>query len=360
MFRCLFVAFCLFITSIGTSYAAYTASYTQPKTYEEQGAATQLRDSKTLERIAGVMNRIVSVPQNIPIVGASCGQPNAFYTPEKKAVVVCYELLLDNAIKLTKKYKNQFSQEQINDILLSELVFVVLHEVGHSLIDIYQLPVLGREEDAADKFASFVLLNTKGSNRLKSATMFFHLGKPNWLVRVLNSAKIYGDEHSLAQQRIANLVCWGYGKEPSEFLDIANAIKLPQSRAARCSDEYNKMDRDIRSLLGNNLTIDNQNSNNIQVASNQNSPSTPRTSSNEMIQMAQHYSCMNCHGIENRLIGPSFRDVARKYRGSDMESQLMARVKYGNAGEWGAVPAPPQPNINEYDLKVLIQWITSM
>lgn len=358
MFGRFVAAFGVLLFSMGTVHAGYSASYTQPKTYEEQGAATQLRDSKTLERIAGVMNKIVSVPQNIPIVGASCGQPNAFYTPEKKAVVVCYELLLDNATKLTKKYKNQFSQEQINDILLSELVFVVLHEVGHSLIDIYQLPVLGREEDAADKFASFVLLNTNGSKRLKSATMFFHLGKPNWLVRVLNSAKIYGDEHALAQQRIANLVCWGFGKEPSEFLDIAQAINLPQSRAARCADEYQKMDRDIRSLLGSKLTIDNPTNNN-QVVSNQTGASSG-SSSNEMIQMAKHYSCLNCHGVDNRLIGPAFRDIARRYRGNDMESQLIARVKYGNSGVWGEIPAPPQPNVNEYDLQQLIKWIVSM
>ncbi|MFM9970104.1 MAG: c-type cytochrome, partial [Burkholderiales bacterium] len=74
--------------------------------------------------------------------------------------------------------------------------------------------------------------------------------------------------------------------------------------------------------------------------------------------LAKKHACTACHGLNSSLIGPSMRDIAGKYQGDkDAESKLLAKVKAGGAGAWGAVPMPPQSHIEESDLRRAVQWI---
>ncbi len=335
-------------------FAEFTAVYTPPKTQAEVAIASGLQNSQTLEKLTAILNRVVSVQPTITIVAGSCGAANAFYNSQKKAIVLCYELLLDNATRLIKNVGNKLTQQQLREVLDAEMVFVLLHEVGHALIDEFQLPVLGREEDAADKFAAFVLLNSNGEKFLREATLFFYFNKPSLLTHLLKGSALYSDEHGLAQQRLANLVCWGFGKNPPAFAQMASNIKVSANRLNRCADEYSKLNRDIRALLADRLTID-------QIGVARSPPSQARQSMVEdATGLAQRHMCLACHGVDNSGIGPAFRDVARKYKGSDSEQLLMTRVRYGSAGIWGQVPAPPQSVVPEEDLKKVVQWITSL
>lgn len=246
----------LFLFTVTPALAGYSTAYLPSKSPSDLNIALQLRNSEILEHVAFLLNHSVAVPQEITIVAKSCGTSNAFYSPKKKEITLCYELVTKNANKLSNKFGRQNSQQQLADILVAELIFILLHEAGHSLVDVHNLPVLGREEDAADKISTFILLGLNKNQWLKDSTLYFQMNKPNLLDSLLNRSAIYGDEHSLNQQRIGNVVCWGYGKNPSDFSALAASVKLPESRLMRCKDEYNKLDRDIRTLLGSNLTID--------------------------------------------------------------------------------------------------------
>jgi cytochrome c len=69
-------------------------------------------------------------------------------------------------------------------------------------------------------------------------------------------------------------------------------------------------------------------------------------------------ACTACHGIDSKIVGPSFRDVAAKYATrSDAEAYLVKKIREGGQGAWGAVPMPPQPGVKEDDAKVLARWI---
>jgi cytochrome c len=69
-------------------------------------------------------------------------------------------------------------------------------------------------------------------------------------------------------------------------------------------------------------------------------------------------SCTACHGVDNKIVGPSFREVGSKYQGrSDAESYLVKKIKEGGQGSWGAVPMPPQPTLKDGDAKVIANWI---
>ena len=75
--------------------------------------------------------------------------------------------------------------------------------------------------------------------------------------------------------------------------------------------------------------------------------------------LTKKHGCVACHGIENKILGPSFRDVARKYAGrADAAAGLATKIKAGSTGTWGAIPMPPQA-LAEADAKAIALWIAS-
>ena len=71
-------------------------------------------------------------------------------------------------------------------------------------------------------------------------------------------------------------------------------------------------------------------------------------------------ACMSCHGLEQKIVGPSFREVAARYAGDGSAgARLAARIRAGGAGNWGAVPMPPHPQLSDAELAQLANWILS-
>jgi len=80
--------------------------------------------------------------------------------------------------------------------------------------------------------------------------------------------------------------------------------------------------------------------------------------SNPMESLAKKSSCLACHAIDARGVGPAYREVARKYqKDKNAEARLLAKVRKGGSGVWGKVPMPPMDAVPEEDLKSLIRWI---
>jgi len=74
--------------------------------------------------------------------------------------------------------------------------------------------------------------------------------------------------------------------------------------------------------------------------------------------LASQSGCMACHGVTNKIVGPAFQDVAAKYKGdAAAQARLLAKVKVGGSGEWGAIPMPPQSQVREDDLNALVRWV---
>jgi len=69
--------------------------------------------------------------------------------------------------------------------------------------------------------------------------------------------------------------------------------------------------------------------------------------------------CMACHAKDKKLVGPSFKDVANKYKGQDATAALMAKVRAGGKGVYGPIPMPPNPpdKIGDAELKDSVGWI---
>jgi cytochrome c len=78
------------------------------------------------------------------------------------------------------------------------------------------------------------------------------------------------------------------------------------------------------------------------------------------LELAQKSACMACHMVDKKLVGPSFKDVAAKYKGDGAaETKLLKKVKEGGSGVWGQIPMPPNVNVKDEDLKKLVKWVLS-
>jgi cytochrome c len=70
------------------------------------------------------------------------------------------------------------------------------------------------------------------------------------------------------------------------------------------------------------------------------------------------YGCTGCHAVDARMVGPSFREVARRF-GSEAggDDRVARRIREGGAGDWGSIPMPPHPAINDAELRSLVAWV---
>jgi cytochrome c len=78
--------------------------------------------------------------------------------------------------------------------------------------------------------------------------------------------------------------------------------------------------------------------------------------------LAQKSGCLACHGVDKKVLGPGFKDVAAKYKGDkSAEAKLVAKVKAGGSGVWGPMPMPANsPQVKDEDIKSIVQWILAM
>jgi cytochrome c len=76
--------------------------------------------------------------------------------------------------------------------------------------------------------------------------------------------------------------------------------------------------------------------------------------------LAKKYNCLACHAMDKKLVGPSYADVAAKYKGdAGAEAKLIAKVKNGGSGVWGPIPMPPNAAVPDADIKTLVKWVLS-
>ena len=73
--------------------------------------------------------------------------------------------------------------------------------------------------------------------------------------------------------------------------------------------------------------------------------------------LAKAKNCMSCHAVDKKLVGPSYKDVAAKYKGDAGAAEaLAAKVKAGGKGVWGQIPMPPN-NVTPEEAKKLATWV---
>jgi len=76
--------------------------------------------------------------------------------------------------------------------------------------------------------------------------------------------------------------------------------------------------------------------------------------------LANKYGCLACHKVDQKVVGPAYKDVAAKYRNDKgAEARLVEKVKKGGVGVWGQIMMPPNPSVPDADLHTLVKWVLS-
>jgi len=77
--------------------------------------------------------------------------------------------------------------------------------------------------------------------------------------------------------------------------------------------------------------------------------------------LAKAKNCMACHAIDNKIVGPAYKDVAKKYAGQKgVEDKLTQKVLKGGGGVWGAIPMPANAQVTEAEARTLVKWVLSL
>lgn len=186
----------------------------------------------------------------IQVTVRPCGQENAWWD-KRGEITFCQEIFQS----IEKKQRNALQTGRIDRTAVSktstgEMLFVFLHELGHALIQRHSIPFSGKEEDAADQFAAWLLMKTNDPNIYIGATNFF--AEPSRLLRIFGNQRLT-DEHELNIQRRAQLVCWGYGRDQATFSAFASHLGLSQNRLQRCGEEFQQLMRNTPQLFGKAL-----------------------------------------------------------------------------------------------------------
>lgn len=79
------------------------------------------------------------------------------------------------------------------------------------------------------------------------------------------------------------------------------------------------------------------------------------------LNIAKKSNCLTCHNVEKKILGPSWRDVGKKYASNpNAAEQLAATIKKGGKGVWGPIPMPPNANVSDDDIRTLVTFILSL
>ena len=85
----------------------------------------------------------------------------------------------------------------------------------------------------------------------------------------------------------------------------------------------------------------------------------PLAQANEAL--LKKHNCVACHQVDKKMVGPAYKDMAKKYKGqSGVAVKLAEKVKKGGQGVWGKVPMPPNPAVPDGDTKLMIEYILSL
>jgi hypothetical protein len=225
--------------------------YAEPENPAHAPIRERLRASRLLERVRELL-AVFRMPKPVALRLAGCrGVANAWYEPEELTITVCYEyvaeLIADAPLESLPAV--QVSRE---DSIVGPILEVFLHEAGHAVFDLFRVPILGREEDAADQFAAFVMLQLADDVARRMILGVAYMYVTDGKKPTLGTAR-FADEHSVPEQRFYNLMCMAYGAKPELFADAVEKKYLTADRAVGCAQEYQQIAFALTQLLGQHI-----------------------------------------------------------------------------------------------------------
>jgi hypothetical protein len=231
-------------------------SYEPPKD-AVQKTYDMVKKHNSLELLQEIFSPF-KLPEDLYIKMTNCnGVPNAYFFRENgiPTIRVCYEYL--NQIYEMMPKEQTADGISPREALVGQLLFAVAHEFGHASFELYNVPVFGRLEDAADEFSTYFLLQFGGerAQRLIWGAAYSYNEFAKLLRDKVKNPRVtlpiasFSSDHGSPEQRFYNLVCIAYGYDPKTFAAVVEKGYLPEARAKVCNNEYAILEYAVQTLI---------------------------------------------------------------------------------------------------------------
>lgn len=227
--------------------------YDPPKNADLQALYDRLKDHQFLEKVRQILSPL-RLPEDLNIKTTECGVMNAWYRRDnsRPTVTICYELLKT----ISQSMPKETTADGITpmDAAVGQAVWLVLHEVGHAVFDIFNVPIFGHSEDAADNFATYVMLQfgkQQAWRWINGAAWAWREYIADYRTNPVIQQQLiaFASNHGQPQERFYNLMCLAYGADSATFADLTKSGFLPPNRAPNCNYEYQTLVRAFRQDL---------------------------------------------------------------------------------------------------------------
>ena len=229
--------------------------YEPPENPEHQMLYETLKQHQVLEMLQRMLSPF-RFPVELTIKTMGCdGLINSWFSYDDSVPTVhmCYELLQD-IIKTKPAEATPVLGVAPHDVVVGQFLFWSLHEVGHAVFHIFEVPLFGREEDAADQFAIYLMLQfgrdqahrwVEGAAYAAHEFIMYHKENPD----VHKRLEKFSSVHGLPEQRFYNGLCLAYGADAALFTDVVVTGLLPTMRAENCEHEYQTFDHAFKTEI---------------------------------------------------------------------------------------------------------------
>jgi Putative metallopeptidase len=230
-------------------------AYEPPKNPDHEMLYEMLKQRQVLEMLQHMLSPF-QFPVELTIKTMGCDGLSDFwfsYDDSVPTVHMCYELL-QHIIKTKPEEVTPVLKITPHDAVVGQFLFWSLHEVGHAVFHIFEVPLFGREEDAADEFSVYMLLHfgkDQAHRWVEGAAYAQHQFVTDYKENpeVQKRLEYFSGTHGTPEQRFYNGLCLAYGADPVLFADVAESGFLPKMRADHCEHEYRTFDYAFKTVI---------------------------------------------------------------------------------------------------------------
>jgi len=214
-------------------------AYQPPKSTKYLPMVERLKSFQLLEQFSQLLSPL-RLPHKFALSTRECGFVNAMFYVNPNAdpawrIDVCYEFV--EAIERIAPKQGEQSEYTYEEVVVGSIAGVLMHEAGHAVFNFFDVPVFGREEDAADEISTFMALQFSPDVSQMVVRGFAYMDK----VWFAFGAPLWSDEHGTGLQRYYNTLCIAYGADPTRFKALLDKSDMPKDRAAGCPNEYEQI-----------------------------------------------------------------------------------------------------------------------
>lgn len=240
----------MFVLSFGFAIHCFASTeaefvYEKPLNSTDLAVHAELQSSGTVESVVEFINGQFILSESLTfLIG---GDDGPLFDPEANEIIIPYAFVeeVNNRFDAAKYSETGVSEEDATEDALMHTLF---HEFAHAIIFMHEIPVLGKEEDAADTLATVLLIEffDNGQEIALSAADLFGLESED---KDELTDEDFWDEHSLDDQRYFSTLCHIYGSDPKAYSDLLKQADISQDRADLCIEEYGQISRSWLKLL---------------------------------------------------------------------------------------------------------------